>query len=102
MPFDFKKEYKEFYMPKNKPEIVTVPKTNYIAVRGKGNPNEEGGEYQKAVGILYAIAYTLRMSHKSDYKIKGFFEYVVPPLKGCAYSSKGEFKWSLFRLPAKI
>ena len=45
MPFDFKKEYKEFYMPKNVPEIVNVPEANYIAVRGKGNPNEEGGEY---------------------------------------------------------
>ena len=82
MAFDFKKEYKEFYMPKNKPEIVTVPKANYIAVRGKGNPNEEGGEYKQAVGILYAIAYTLKMSYKSDYKIEGFLEYVVPPLEG--------------------
>ena len=63
MAFDFKKEYKEFYMPKSKPEIVTVPKANYIAVRGKGNPNEEGGAYQKAISILYAIAYTLKMSY---------------------------------------
>ena len=78
MAIDFKKEYKEFYMPKNKPEIVTVPKANYIAVRGKGNPNEEGGAYQQAVGILYAIAYTLKMSYKSEYKIEGFFPYVVP------------------------
>ena len=82
MAFNFKKAYKEFYMPKNTPEIVTVPKANYIAVRGKGNPNEEGGAYQQAVGILYAIAYTLKMSYKSDYKIEGFFEYVVPPLEG--------------------
>lgn len=97
MAFDFKKAYKEFYVPKNTPEIVTVPKANYIAVRGKGNPNEEGGAYQQAVGILYAIAYTLKMSYKSDYKIEGFFEYVVPPLEGfwwqdgvdgCDYSSK--------------
>ena len=78
MAFDFKKEYKEFYLPKNEPEIVTVPKANYIAVRGKGNPNEEGGAYQQAVGILYAIAYTLKMSYKSEYKIEGFFQYVVP------------------------
>ena len=78
MTFDFKKEFKEFYMPKNKPEIVTVPKANYIAVRGIGNPNEEGGEYQQAVGILYAVAYTLKMSYKSDYRIEGFFQYVVP------------------------
>ena len=82
MPFDFRKEYKENYMPKSKPEIVDVPKANYIAVRGKGNPNEEGGAYQKALGVLYAVAYTLKMSSKSDYKIKGFFEYVVPPLEG--------------------
>ena len=78
MTFDFKKELKEFYMPKNKPEIVTVPKANYIAVRGIGNPNEEGGEYRQAVGILYAVAYTLKMSYKSDYRIEGFFQYVVP------------------------
>lgn len=72
MAFDFKKEFKEFYMPKNKPEIVNVPKANYIAVRGKGNPNEEGGAYQQAISILYAVAYTLKMSYKTDYKIEGF------------------------------
>ena len=82
MAFDFKKEYKEFYLRGNTPEIVTVPKANYIAVRGKGNPNDEGGAYQQAVGILYAVAYTLKMSYKSDYKLEGFFEYVVPPLEG--------------------
>ena len=81
MTFDFKKEYKEFYMPKNKPEIVNVPTANYIAVGGKGNPNTPDGEYQQAIGVLYAVAYTLKMSYKSDYKIKGFFEYVVPPLE---------------------
>ena len=109
MAFDFKKEYKEFYLPKNKPEIVTVPKGNYIAVRGKGDPNEEGGAYQQAVGVLYAVAYTLRMSYKTDYKIEGFFEYVVPPLegfwwqdgiKGVDYSNKSSFNWiSVIRLP---
>ena len=77
MAFDFKKEYKEFYMPKNKPEIVNVPKANYIAVRGKGDPNEEGGAYQQAIGVLYAVAYTLKMSYKTDYKIKGYFEYYM-------------------------
>ena len=82
MAFDFKKEYKEFYMPKKKPEIVNVPKANYIAVRGKGNPNTLDGEYQQAIGVLYAVAYTLKMSYKTDYKIEGFFEYVVPPLEG--------------------
>ncbi|MDE7321752.1 MAG: GyrI-like domain-containing protein [Lachnospiraceae bacterium] len=82
MAFDFKKEYKEFYMPKNKPEIVNVSTANYIAVRGKGNPNTPDGEYQQAISVLYAVAYTLKMSYKTDYKIKGFFEYVVPPLEG--------------------
>ena len=72
MAFDFKKEYKEFYMPKKKPEIVNIPKANYIAVRGKGNPNEEGGAYQQAISVLYAVAYTLKMSYKTDYKIEGF------------------------------
>jgi hypothetical protein len=109
MAFDFKKEYKEFYLPQNKPEIVTVPRANYIAVRGKGDPNVEGGAYQQAVGILYAVAYTLRMSYKAGYKIEGFFEYVVPPLegfwwqdgiKGVDYSSKSSFNWiSVIRLP---
>ena len=109
MAFDFKKEYKEFYMPKDKPEIVTVPKANYIAVRGTGNPNDEDGEYKLAVGVLYAIAYTLKMSHKTDYKMEGFFEYVVPPLEGfwwqegiegIDYSYKSTFCWiSVIRLP---
>ena len=109
MPFDYKKEYKEFYMPKNKPEIIEVPSMNYIAVRGKGNPNEEGGAYQQAIGILYAVAYTIKMSYKGDYKIEGFFEYVVPPLEGfwwqdgaagVDYSDKDSFCWiSVIRLP---
>ena len=109
MAFDFKKEYKEFYMPKNRPEIVTVPKANYIAVRGNGDPNQEGGAYQQAIGILYAVAYTLKMSYKTDYKIAGFFEYVVPPLEGfwwqegiegVDYSNKNTFHWiSVIRLP---
>ena len=109
MPFDFKKEYKEFYLPKNKPQIVNVPKANYIAIRGQGNPNEEGGAYKQAIGILYAVAYTLKMSYKTDYKIDGFYEYVVPPLEGfcwqdgiCGvdYSNKATFNWiSVIRLP---
>lgn len=109
MAFDFKKEYKEFYMPKNKPEIVTVPQANYIAVRGKGNPNEIGGAYQRAISILYAVAYTLKMSYKTEHKIEGFFEYVVPPLEGfwwqdnvdgIDYADKAAFNWiSVIRLP---
>ena len=109
MAFDFKKECKEFYLPKNKPHAVTVPKANYIAVRGKGDPNEEGGEYKAAIGVLYAIAYTLKMSYKTNYKIDGFFEYVVPPLEGfwwqddtenINYADKSSFNWiSVIRLP---
>ncbi|MBR4358924.1 MAG: GyrI-like domain-containing protein [Butyrivibrio sp.] len=82
MPFDFKKEYKEFYMPKDKPEIITVPKMNYIAVRGKGNPNDEAGGYKAAIGLLYGIAFTIKMSNKGDHQIDGYFDYVVPPLEG--------------------
>ncbi len=112
MAFDFKKEFKGLYLPKSKPEIITVPKVNYIAVRGKGNPNEEGGSYQQALGVLYAVAYTLKMSYKTDYKIAGFFEYVVPPLEGfwwqdgvvgVNYSDKSTFNWiSVIRLPVFI
>lgn len=109
MAFDFKKEYKEFYMPKKQPEIVEVPKANYIAVRGTGDPNEEGGAYKQAIGVLYAMAYTLKMSYKTEHKIAGFFEYVVPPLEGfwwqegvdgINYADKAAFKWiSVIRLP---
>ena len=109
MPFDFKKEYKEFYMPPKKPVIVTVPSMNYIAVRGKGDPNIEGGEYKKAIELLYGIAYTIKMSKKSDRQIEGYFDYVVPPLEGfwwqegiegVDYTKKEEFNWiSLIRLP---
>ena len=109
MAFDFKKEYKEFYMPGNRPEIVDVPKANYIAVRGRGDPNEEGGAYQRAIGVLYAVAYTLKMSYKTDHRIAGFYEYVVPPLEGfwwqdgvdgIDYGDKSTFNWiSAIRLP---
>lgn len=85
MTFDFKKEYKEFYLPKNKPSIVEIPKMNYIAVRGVGNPNEENGDYKESIGLLYGIAYTIKMSYKTSHKIDGFFEYVVPPLEGFWY-----------------
>ena len=109
MAFDFKKEFKEFYLPKSKPQIVNIPKMNYIAVRGKGDPNEENGEYKQAVGILYAVAYTLKMSYKTNYKIDGFFKYVVPPLEGFwwvegtngfDYCDKSVLSWiSVIRLP---
>ena len=109
MSFDFKKEYKEFYMPKGKPNIVTVPTMNYIAVRGIGDPNDEGGEYKRAIGLLYSIAFTIKMSKKLDHQIDGFFAYVVPPLEGfwwqdgvigIDYSNKASFHWtSVIRLP---
>lgn len=107
--FDYKKEYKEFYLPKNKPELIDVPAMNFIAVRGKGNPNEEDGEYKAALGLLYAIAFTIKMSNKGNHKIEGFFDYVVPPLEGfwwqdgvdgVDYTHKEDYKWiSLIRLP---
>ena len=109
MPFDFKKEYKEFYLPPAKPVIVIAPKANYIAVRGKGDPNDESGAYQQAIGVLYAVAYTLKMSYKTDHRIGGFYDYVVPPLEGfwwqegidgVDYSDKSTFCWiSVIRLP---
>ncbi|MBQ6216670.1 MAG: GyrI-like domain-containing protein [Erysipelotrichaceae bacterium] len=109
MAFDFKKEYKEFYMPKNTPSIVNVPKMNFIAVRGSGDPNKEDGEYKKAIGLLYGIAYTIKMSKKSDHRIDGYFDYVVPPLEGfwwqdgvtgVDYGNKDSFEWiSVIRLP---
>ena len=109
MAFDFKKEYKEFYLPKNQPEIVTVPPMTYVAVRGQGDPNEEGGAYKAAVGVLYAVAYTIKMSKLGDRRIEGYFDFVVPPLEGfwrqegvqgVDYSNKTAFQWiSCIRLP---
>ena len=116
MAFDYKKEYKEFYMPKGTPSIVTVPKMNYIAVRGSGNPNDEDGEYKHTIGLLYGIAFTIKMSKKGDHQIEGYFDYVVPPLEGfwwqgaasakpnlnaeIDYAHKEDFHWvSVIRLP---
>ncbi len=109
MAFDFKKEYKEFYMPKNKPGIVTVPGMNYIAVRGSGDPNQEDGEYKQAIGLLYGIAFTIKMSKKGGHRIEGYFDYVVPPLEGfwwqngingVDYAHKENFHWiSVIRIP---
>ena len=107
--FDFKKEYKEFYMPKNTPGIVTVPSMNFIAVRGSGDPNQEDGEYRQSIGLLYGIAFTIKMSKKGDHQIEGYFDYVVPPLEGfwwqngvngIDYARKEDFQWiSVIRLP---
>ena len=109
MAFDFKKEYREFYLPKNKPCIVSVPAAGFVAVRGKGDPNEEDGDYKKAVSILYSVSYTHKMSYKTDHRIEGFYEYVVPPLEGfwrqegvngVDYGDKSSFLWtSVIRLP---
>ena len=109
MAFDYKKEYKEFYLPPKKPTIIHVPTMHYLSIRGKGNPNQVDGEYQQAIGYLYTIAYTLKMSKKTDYRIEGYFDYVVPPLegfwwqegiKGIDYKKKETFQWiALIRLP---
>ncbi len=109
MAFDYKKEYKEFYLPKNKPQLVTVPSMNFIAVRGKGNPNQEDGAYKQSIGLLYGVAFTIKMSKLGNHQIKGYFDYVVPPLEGLwwqegiegiDYSRKEDFEWiSMIRLP---
>lgn len=109
MAFDYKKEYKEFYLPPKKPGIVDVPEMNYIAVRGKGNPNEPEGEYKASIGLLYGIAFTIKMSYKGNHRIEGYFSYVVPPLEGLwwqegqdgiDYAHKDNFSWiSMIRLP---
>lgn len=109
MAFDYKKEYREFYLPKNKPEIVNIPKMNFIAARGTGDPNQEDGAYKKAIGLLYGIAFTIKMSKKGDHQIEGYFDYVVPPLegfwwqdgiKGFDCTRKEDFCWiSVIRLP---
>lgn len=109
MAFDYKKEYKEFYLPKRKPSIVEVPEMRFAAVRGRGDPNQESGEYKAAIGLLYGIAFTIKMSKLGDHRIDGYFDYVVPPLEGLwwqegidgiDYTRKAEFQWiSLIRLP---
>ena len=113
MPFDYKKEFKEFYLPPAKPQIVHIPKMQFVAVRGKGNPNEEEGEYKAALAVQYAISYAIKMSKKGDHKISGYFDFAVPPLEGFwwqeknevvlpgfDYSDKSSFNWiSVIRLP---
>ena len=109
MPFDYKKEYKEYYLPKSKPSIITVPRMNFLAVRGHGDPNTEDGAYKQSIGLLYGIAFTIKMSKKGDHRIEGYFDYVVPPLEGfwrqdgitgIDYAHKERFAWtSVIRLP---
>ena len=109
MAFDFKKEYKEFYLPKRTPELVSVPPMTFVAVRGEGDPNVEGGAYKEAVGVLYAIAYTIKMSKMGDHRIDGYYDFVVPPLEGfwwqpgvegVDFAHKATFHWiAAIRLP---
>lgn len=109
MAFDYKKAYKEFYLPPQKPCIIDIPEMHYVAVRGTGNPNEPDGAYAKALNLLYGIAFTIKMSYKGSHKIDGYFEYVVPPLEGLwwqqgvagiDYGKKETFQWiSMIRLP---
>ena len=109
MAFDFKKEYKEFYLPKRTPELVSVPPMTFVAVRGEGDPNVEGGAYKEAVGVLYAIAYTIKMSKLGDHRIDGYYDFVVPPLEGfwwqpgvegVDFANKATFHWiAAIRLP---
>ena len=109
MAFDYKKEYKEFYLPSKTPGIVTVPAMNFLAVRGRGDPNEEGGAYKQALELLYGVAFTIKMSRLGKHRLDGYFDYVVPPLEGLwwqegtqgvDYTRKAEFRWiSLIRLP---
>ena len=109
MPFDFKKEYREFYLPGSKPAVVKIPPMNFIAVDGRGDPNEENGEYKAAIEALYSAAYAIKMSKLGDHRIEGYFDYVVPPLEGFweqegksgfDYSDKSSLIWtSVIRLP---
>ena len=109
MAFDYKREYKEFYLPPKQPQIIEIPSMNFLAVRGQGNPNEEGGAYKESIGLLYGVAYTIKMSKMGSHKMAGYFDYVVPPLEGfwwqegkekIDYTRKEDFHWiSLIRLP---
>ena len=109
MTFDFKKEYREFYLPKDIPSVVTIPGMHFLAVRGQGDPNEENGAYKRAIGLLYGVAYTIKMSKKGDHRMEGYFDFVVPPLEGLWHQEgtdgidlahKDAFRWiSMIRLP---
>lgn len=110
MPFDYKKEYKDIYQPSKRPSLIQMPTIDYVAVRGKGDPNIEGGEYQRALQLLYGISFTIKMSPKAGVDLDGYFQYVVPPLEGfwtfpepiehLDPSRKSELEWiSCIRLP---
>ena len=109
MAFDYKKEYKEFYLPPKQPGIVDIPEMRFIAVRGQGDPNEPDGAYKAALGLLYGVAFTIKMSCKGPHRMDGYFPYVVPPLEGLwrqsgggaiDYAHKENFQWiSMIRVP---
>ena len=109
---DYKKEYKDLYFPKNHPSIINVPEIPFVTVEGKGDPNDENGEYIKAVELLYNIQYTIKMSKKGNNIPDGYFDYVVPPLEGFWWfdnnakvlpKDKSKYNWlSIIRLPEFI
>lgn len=107
MAYDFKKEQKAFYVPGRRPVLIDVPPMRYVAVSGEGDPNEEGGEYKRAMEAVYAVAYTIRMSPQSGFNIPGYFAFVVPPLEslwsmedGIDLSRKDALEWTaMIRLP---
>lgn len=105
---DYKKAFKDLYLPPKKPVIIDVPAMNFIMVDGRGNPNEEGGDYQSAVELLYGLSYTIKMSKNGQYLPEGYFDYVVPPLEGLWWmddrqldlSDKDNYCWtSMIRQP---
>ncbi|MDR2086737.1 MAG: GyrI-like domain-containing protein, partial [Dysgonamonadaceae bacterium] len=109
---DYKKEYKELYSPKNQPVIIEVPEITFVAVEGRGNPNDENGEYSNALKLLYGIQYTIKMSKKGNNVPDGYFDYVVPPLEGLWWfdnstknppKDKSQYNWiSIIRLPEYV
>ncbi|NLI93057.1 MAG: transcriptional regulator [Peptococcaceae bacterium] len=88
--YDYKKEYKDLYQPKQKPVLVDVPAMNFIMVDGAGDPNTSA-EYQEAVELLYGLSYAIKMSKKSDRPPAGYFDYVVLPLEGLWWFKDGDF-----------
>lgn len=80
MKYEWKKKEKEIYLPKSEPTIVTVPKQNFITISGTGNPNSS--DFAEKVGILYSLAYAVKMMPKQGYTPEGYIDYTVYPLEG--------------------
>ena len=108
---DYKKEYKDLYLPKTEPSIIKIPEMVFVAVDGKGDPNETDGEYKDALEVIYGIQYTIKMSKKGASVPNGYFDYVVPPLEGLWWTmekkidikNKAKFNWiSMIRLPEYV